>query len=391
MPSEWVVEAEDRLGSGLVPKRPLELTRGQGSFLFDEAGNKYLDCMTGVGVACLGHAHPDWVEAVKAQVETLSTAYENTYLEARAKLYQSLSKRLPASLHRFFLCNSGTEAVEAALKFARIQTGRTDFLVFKQGYHGKTLGALSATAQPKYQKPVAPLVPGFHPLRFGDTEALVQAVEEHGPRLAGILVELIQGEGGIHDAPGDFVAELRAQADRSGAKLIFDEVQTGVGRTGAWFCFEHYGVVPDLLTLAKGLGGGMPIGLVAFSPKLELPSRVHSSTFGGNPLAAVAARVTLEVLERDQLIENCRRQGAYLRSQIESWDHPKIRRLKGRGLMLGVELKARAGRYLKPLQEAGVLALLASSTVLRFMPPLNLSRDEADLLLSALRDALDEA
>jgi acetylornithine/LysW-gamma-L-lysine aminotransferase len=380
---------EDRWGAGMVPKRPIELVRGEGARVWDSEGREYIDCMAGVGVANVGHCHPAVVSAIQDQAARLITQYDNTYSAARADLYEELARAVPPGLDRFFLCNSGAEAVEACLKFARATTGRPGVVSFKRGFHGKTFGALSATAVPTYQDPVAPLLEGFVSLRYDDVEAVQTHMADHGATTGAVLVELVQGEGGVHVASSPFVETLRALCDEHGALLIVDEVQTGIGRTGHTFACEHFALRPDLLAAAKGLGAGLPIGVAAFRASIgELPSRVHSSTFGGNPVVCAAAAAVLRILEVERLPERAQAMGARLRRGIESLRLSKVRQVRGLGLMVGVDLKTRAGRFLGPLADRGVLALLAGSTVLRLLPPLVISEEEVDRVVATLGDVL---
>ena len=381
--------SEDTYGSGLVPKRPLELVRGEGAFVWDAAGTRYLDCVAGVGVANVGHCHPRVVAALREQAGELITCYENAYHPARAALYEALAPTMPGSIDRFFLCNSGTEAVEAALKVARAATGRPGVVSFLKGYHGKTFGALSATGQPAYKKPVEPLLEGFEQLRYDDVEKLEARFAE-GEAPAAVVLELIQGEGGVRPASAEFVAAVRRLCSEHGSLMIADEVQTGVGRTGTTWACQGYDVTPDVLCSAKALGGGVPIGLAAWSHAAvgELPSRVHSSTFGGNPLACRAAAAVLSVLVDEELPERAARLGARFRERVQALELAKVREVRGRGLMLGVDLRERAGRYLRPLMDRGILALLAGPTVLRFLPPLTVPEADLDRVVDALGEVL---
>jgi acetylornithine/LysW-gamma-L-lysine aminotransferase len=294
---------------------------------------------------------------------------------------------VPPGLNRFYLCNSGAEAVEGAIKFARLATGRKEIFAFRKGFHGRTLGALSATASEKYRKPFMPLVPGFSHFPYNRLDELSEAMSD---RTAGVIVEVIQGEGGVNEADPEFLAGLRELCDRHGVLLIFDEIQTGFGRTGRMFACEHYGVWPDILTMAKGIGGGVPIGMVCFGDKVgEIPKGVHGTTFGGNALACAAANAAFDFLQQEQLIERSREMGEYFRNALEQLNAPLIRSVRGKGLIVGVELKQRVQDHILKLLDEGVLALPAGTTVLRFLPPLVITRDEIDEVTAAVGNVLN--
>jgi acetylornithine/succinyldiaminopimelate/putrescine aminotransferase len=286
---------------------------------------------------------------------------------------------VPDGLDRFFLCNSGTESVEAALKFARVATGRTGVVAMHGAFHGRTFGSLSATARPAYRTPFAPLVPGFTHARFNDLEAVRAAV---GPDTGAVLLELVQGEGGVRPASAEFIAGLRALCDQTGALLIVDEVQTGFGRTGRLFASEHYDLRPDLLCIGKAMAGGFPMGAVAFGESVgTLPPGSHGSTFGGNPLACAAALATLDVMHDEQLVARAAHLGelatAHLQAAFDRPDSP-VRAVRGPGLMIGIELRTRAAGVLTRLLQRGVSALPAGPNVVRLLPPLVI--DQTDLL-----------
>ncbi|NPA31492.1 MAG: acetylornithine/succinylornithine family transaminase [Chloroflexi bacterium] len=376
---EWM-QAEARHDSGVYAKRDLMLVRGQGTRVWDAQGREYLDCVGGHGVAVVGHSHPAVVAALEAQARRLMICPGSFYNDTRARLLQRLGTLVPG-LERVFLANSGTEAVEAALKFARYSTGRPKIVAAKRGFHGRTLGALSATWKRAYRQPFEPLVPEFEHATFNKLDAWEQAVDD---RTAALLVEVVQGEGGVHPASAEFLTGLQRLARERGALLIVDEIQTGMGRTGKMFAFQHYGLEPDLVTLAKGLGGGVPIGAVLIGPRVRaLKPGLHGSTFGGNPLAAAAALAVLDILEREDLPARAAEVGAYLRQGLARVSGPVVRAVRGLGLMIGVEVRQKAAPYLRALAERGILALPAGMNVVRFLPPLTLTRAEADRILEA--------
>jgi acetylornithine/LysW-gamma-L-lysine aminotransferase len=375
-------ELEERHQSGVYGKRPLTLVRGESATLWDVAGRAYLDCAAGIGVANLGHSHPRVVAAIQAQAATLITGPEFAYNDRRAELLQQLSQRLPGKMDRIFLCNSGTEAVEAAIKFARLSTGRSRIIAAQRGFHGRSLGALSATHSSKYREPFQPLVPDFAHIPLNDIAAAEAAIDE---QTAGVIVEIIQGEGGVRPATAEFLAALRTRCDETGALLIVDEIQTGFGRTGRWFACDHFGLEPDLLTLGKAIGGGVPMGAVGIGPQVNgLKPGLHGSTFGGNPLACAGALAVLATLAEEGLVERAAELGAGWRAAIAALDLPVVREIRGLGLMIGLELRERALPWVKALQARGIIALTAGPNMLRFLPPLTITAAELEQVTAAL-------
>ena len=371
----------------LTAPRSLDLVRGEGARVWDAAGRPYIDCVGGHGAAILGHGHPQLTAAIAGQAGRLMSCPVSFGNEVRRRCLERLTAAAPAGLDRAFLCNSGTEAVEAALKFARLATGRTGFVAAIRGFHGRTMGALSATFQPQYRRDFEPLVPGFGHVPFGDEAALAAAVDA---TTAAVILEVVQGEGGVHPAPDGYLAAARRICDRQGALLIIDEVQTGLGRTGRLFAVEHAGVVPDLLCLAKGLAGGFPMGAVLCGAPIPDAVSLHGSTFGGNPVACAAALAVLEVLESDGLVERSARLGETFRAALRGLAHPAVREVRGLGLMVGVELAGPAAPVVRGLQERGVLALPAGRKVVRFLPPLVIRQNDLQAAVSALSNVLAE-
>jgi acetylornithine/LysW-gamma-L-lysine aminotransferase len=367
-------------------KRGIAMVRGEGSWVFDADGRKYLDCVAGHGAAILGHCHPAVQEALTEQAGRLMSCPGAFYSDVKAAYLERLCSVAPKSLSRVFMANSGAEAVEAALKLARATTGRSNFVAAKGGFHGRTLGALSATFSPKYRKGFEPLVPGFSFVPYNDVVALEQAVDEN---TAAVILEMVQGEGGVHIGRPDFISAARKRCDATGALLIVDEVQTGFGRTGRLFAFEHHGVVPDLVCLAKGIGAGFPMSAVLAGPKIEIAVGAHGSTFGGNPLACAVGLGVLEAVERDHLVAGAARKGAALLEKLERADLKSVREIRGLGLMIGIELKNKVRPVLGALAEQGILALAAGSTVLRLLPPLVIADEEIDFLAEKLIETLN--
>jgi acetylornithine/LysW-gamma-L-lysine aminotransferase len=380
------VGREDAHTSGLYTKRQLAIVRGDGALLYDEDGREYIDCVGGQGSANLGHGNAAVADAIAAQARTLASCTELFYNDRRAEVYDVLAAILPASLDRIFLCNSGTEAVEGALKFARVATKRHGVLATMRGFHGKTMGALSATWGPEYRDMFGPLVPGFSHVPFNKMEALDAAITSE---TAAFIVELVQGEGGVRPATREFIAEAARLCRERGALLVIDEIQTGFCRTGTMFALEQYEVVPDILCVAKSIAGGLPMGAIAFSRAVgDLPKRSHSSTFGGNPLACAAAIAAIGEMRRLDLAPRARERGAQLLEGLRAIRSDKVREVRGLGLLAGIELKENAGPTLKALQDEGVLALGAGPTVVRYLPPLVVSAAQIDRVLAATAKVL---
>ncbi|HVR88346.1 MAG TPA: aminotransferase class III-fold pyridoxal phosphate-dependent enzyme [Candidatus Limnocylindria bacterium] len=372
--------------SGLYQKRDLAIVRGDGAVVWDDTGRSYIDCVGGQGIANLGHGNAAVADAIARQARTLASCTELFYNDRRAELYDRLARILPAALDRVFLCNSGTEAVEGALKFARLATKRTQVVATMRGFHGKTMGSLSATWGPEYRELFGPLLEGFTHIAFNKTEALDAAITAE---TSAFIVELVQGEGGVRPATPEFIGEAVRLCRERGAMLIIDEVQTGFGRTGTMFAIEQFDLVPDILCLAKAIAGGLPMGAIAFSRAVgELPKRSHSTTFGGNPLACAAAVATLDEHARLGLTAAAAERGRQLRAGLSAIASPKIREVRGLGLIQGIELKENAAPTLRALQDRGVLALGAGPTVVRYLPPLVISAEQVETVVAATRAAL---
>lgn len=387
---ETITAVEDAHTSGVYPKRPLALVRGVGCTVWDEAGNAYLDATSGQGVALLGHSHPAVAQAIAQQAQTLVTCPEIFYNDRRAELYHLLAEITPGDLNRFFLCNSGAEAVEGALKAARLLTGRAHVVATMRGFHGRTLGAVSLTWNKKYREPFQPWTLGDQVahIPFNNIEAADEVITT---QTAAVVVEAVQGEGGVYPADAEYLQELRHLCSERGALLIVDEIQAGLGRTGRWFGFEHAGIVPDIVVLGKGLAGGVPMGAVCWRAALgTLPSGSHGSTFGGNPLACAAAVASLTILRDENLPARSAELGAWLADELRARDLPQVREVRGLGLMVGLELRDRVTPVLKRLQESGVLALPAGLNVLRLLPPLIITHEELTRILAAIQEALNE-
>ena len=372
--------------SGVYAKRDLVVVRGEGATLWDEQGNEYIDCVGGQGAANLGHAHPAVVVAISEQAARLISCPEMFYNDTRAKLLAKLTSLAPADMERVFLTNSGTEAVEAAFKFARFSTKRTKIIASMRGFHGRSMGALSATWNKKYRAPFTPLIPDIHHVPYNNLEKLAAEMDEN---TAAVILEIVQGEGGVHPGDAGYFQGAQELCHQHGALLIIDEIQTGFGRTGKMFALEHFNLQPDLLCLAKSIAGGVPMGAVLLGERVAaLSPGIHGSTFGGNPLAAAASLAALNALEEEGLPQRAAELGTYLIDELNKIDSPLIRGVRGMGLMVGVELKQKVAPYIAALTERGILALPAGLTVIRLLPPLVINREQIDQVIEALNDIL---
>jgi len=377
-------ELEQKYELEVYPRRDIVLVGGQGARLFDDQGREYIDCASNVGVSNIGHGHATVAKAVYEQYLALGNCYSMFYNPVRARLAEKLVSLAPAKLNKVFFCNSGAEANEAAIKFARATTGKPEIIAAMRGFHGKTMGALAATWGPEYQKPFAPMLPGLKHVPYNNFEKLQAAV---GEQTAALLLEPVQGEGGVRVGDRHYFQKVRNLCDDLNILLIFDEVQTGFGRTGTMFACEQF-VAPDILCLAKSLAGGIPMGAVLCSDRISVPLKSHTSTFGGNPTACAAALASLKVIESEGLVEKAQTLGGYFLDQLRQIESQKIREVRGLGLMIGVELKEKAGPYVQQLMEKGVIALLAGATVIRLLPPLLITREQIDTVVSALKEIL---
>jgi acetylornithine/LysW-gamma-L-lysine aminotransferase len=362
------------------------IVRGEGAVLWDDQGRPYIDCVGGQGTANLGHANPAVAAALAAQAQRLISCPEIFPNDQRAALMERLTQL--TGMSRVFLCNSGAESVETAVKFGRVSTGRTEIVAAMRGFHGRTFGALSATWNKAYREPFEPLVPGFRHVPYNNLEALSQAVAEN---TAAVILEIVQGEGGVHPGTPEFLHGAQRICRERGALLILDEVQTGFGRTGRMFAFQHHDLRPDLLCLAKSIAGGVPMGATLIGERVgRLPAHIHGSTFGGNPLACAASLAALGEIERLALPARAAESGAYFMARLKEIRSPLIREVRGLGLLVGVELRKKSAPFLQALMERGVLALSAGMNVVRFLPPLVISREQLDCVVETLTHVLSE-
>lgn len=380
-----IIDIENKHTSGVYAKQILAIVRGQGASLFDIDDVEYLDCSSGHGVANLGHAHPKIAEALYKQASRLITLFESFPNDQRAMLMEKITALVPG-LDRVFFCNSGTESVEAAFKFSRISTGRKHIVAAMRAFHGRTYGSLSATFNKKYREGFEPLLPGFSHVAYNNVEALEKAVNDE---TAAVILEVVQGEGGVYPASAEYIQAVRRICDERGALLIVDEIQTGFGRTGRMFAIQHFGVTPDLLTCAKSLAGGVPMGAVLIGRNVKnLTPGVHGSTFGGNPLSCAAANAALDVIKEEGLPGQAEAKGKYLMEKLKKIESPNIREVRGMGLMVGIEMKQKVAPYIKALQEKKIIALNAGMTVIRLLPPLVIMYDQIDHLVDVLTEVL---
>ena len=368
-----VMALEQTHTSGAYVKRDLQIVRGEGALLSDAEGRRYIDCVGGMGAAAFGHSHPAILHAIQEQAAELLICPELFHNPVRAR-YQAELCRV-TGLPRVFLCNSGTEAIEGALKIARLVTQRAGIVAAMRGFHGRTLGALSTTWNRVYREPFEPLVPGVRHVPYNDAGRLAEALDE---TTAAVLIEPIQGEGGVHPAQEGYLRAVSELCQANGTLLILDEVQTGFGRTGWAFAFLSEGIQPDLLCLAKSMAGGVPMGAVLLGARVgKLPPAAHGSTFGGGPLACAAGLAVLDLLEHTDLVLRARIRGAealaHLRERLPA---EAVREVRGRGFMIGIELRGKVAPVLQALQARGVLALPAGSTVLRLLPPLVITDEQ---------------
>jgi len=378
-------ELEDRYSVGLYPLKPVTIVSGKGAKLTGEDGKEYLDFGASYGVCNVGHCNPAVVEAIRRQAGELMFVSATYPTPLRARLQERIASLMPPGLDRVFLCNSGTEAVEAALKFARYVTKRDRIVAMKRAFHGRTLGALSATFKKEYRDGFGTLLPVDF-ISYNEPSEVAAAVTKE---TAAVIVEPVQGEGGVHQATPEFMRALESACRERGALLIVDEIQTGFGRTGKMFALEHTGVRPDIVCVAKSMGGGFPIGaMVTRKEHCVLPKAAHGSTFGGNPLACAAALAAIDFIQEHKLWEQAEKLGSQIMSELRAANLSAVREIRGKGLMIGIELKQKAQPYLSKLLDKGFLAIPAGANVLRLLPPLVITEDELGQGISILKEVL---
>ena len=376
---------EKKYGYEVYPKRDVVIVRGLGALLWDSNGKEYIDCTAGIGVANIGHANPHVAAAIHKQAQQLITCPGIFYNDLRGRLMEKLVTVSPDGLNKVFLCNSGTGAMEAALKFARVTTGKTGFVSAMRGFHGRTMGALSATF--KYRDEFEPLIPGNRFVPFNNLEKLTAAIDDD---TAAVVLEVVQGEGGVRPADKTYMQSVRQLCNDKGVLLIIDEVQTGFGRTGTMFGCDHMEITPDLMTTAKAIAGGFPMGAVLCGDNVAPSLGKHGSTFGGNPLACAAALASIGYIEEHKLCDAAREKGNYLANKLKMTLSEGVREIRQIGLMVGIELKSKSKPVLESLLAKNVLAIPAGPTVVRLLPPLVIDYQQLDQVTIALSEAITE-
>ena len=383
--------SEDQHMGNLYQRFPVTIEKGKGAHVWDVDGKEYIDCMGGYGVALVGHQNQRVNDAIKQQVDKIITVHSSLYNKTREEFLQTLIGLAPEKLTQVHLNNSGAEAIEAAIKFARKFTGKKGMVAMKGSYHGKSFGALSLTFNPKYKKAFQPLVEKVSFASFGDIESLRSVVDDD---TAFVILEPIQGESGINVAPEGFLQDVRKLCDEKGILLIFDEIQAGLGRTGRLWAHDHWDTAPDILCLAKGIAGGVPMGATLVRPDIlaSMSKGEHSSTFGGNPISCAAGTAALKALTEDGLIENSEKMGKIFREGLEKLKekHTLIREIRGKGLMIGIEMKFEVRDILMGLIREGVLMLYSGRNILRILPPLVISEEDITKVLHSLDTILTE-
>jgi len=387
---QQISDLESTYNSGGVGRRPVALVKAKGARLWDSEGNEYIDCAAAQGWANVGHSHPVVTAAIASQLETLVASQESSFNDQRALWMQEMAQLFQQSL-KWEGCyinpsNSGTEANEAALKFARFATGRKEIIGAQRGFHGRTFGSLSVTWNPKYREPFEPLLPEVRHVPYGNIDKMAEAVSD---KTAAVMIEIVQGEGGVHAGETAYFQALRKLCDERGALLIVDEIQTGVGRTGKWLACEHHGLSPDVITLGKSIGGGLPLGVTAWQTKHgRFGAATHGSTFGGNPLVCAASRAVIHVMRDEQLPERAAYLGGWLMDELAALSSKQIREVRGLGLMVGIELRGKVTPVLQTLMERGIWALPAGLNVLRLLPPLIIEQEDLARAVKSIGEVL---
>jgi acetylornithine/LysW-gamma-L-lysine aminotransferase len=389
------IEMEQKFGPGCYSLKNFRIEKGIGVYLYSSDGTKYLDFMSGHGVAILGHSHPNIVKAIKDQVEKLITLHSSYPTEIRAEFYKLMSEIAPKGLNRIFMCNSGTEAIEGAMKLALAcnrQNKKPNIVAMKRAFHGRTLGALSLTFNPEYRGAFEGLL--YPPMKFASFDKIESVKECIDENTIAVITELVQGEGGVYPASVEFAKQLREICTEKSKLLIVDEVQSGMGRTGKMFACQHYGIVPDILCTAKGTGSGVPLGTVISREDLwsNIHQGEHASTFGGNALAAAAGVATIKTLLKDNIPENAQKMGSILMKKLKELPQDKIREIRGLGLMIGIQMKTKSAPYIRYCQDQDhVLFLPAGMPVLRMLPPLIINEEHINIAVNAVKNSLENA
>ncbi|MCE5213319.1 MAG: acetylornithine transaminase [Methanobacterium sp.] len=370
-------------------RQPLALKKGSGAVVWDVEGNSYIDCLAGIAVNNVGHAHPKVAEAICNQARELIHTSNLYYTQQQVELAKLLVDVSPHDLA--FFCNSGAEAVEGSIKLARKYMGKGEIIVMDNSFHGRTMTALAATGQKKYQKGFGPLAPGFKHVPYGDLDAINKSISDE---TAAVLVEAVQGEGGVVLPPEGYLKNLKDICQEKGILLIFDEVQTGMGRTGEMFASQTFHVIPDIAALAKGIAGGFPMGAILATKEVGSAFQPgdHAATFGGGPLACAAAKASLNVILDEDILSKTKENGGYFKSQLENLkdEYDIIKQVRGIGLMLGIELGFNCVDLVNDMRDRGVLVNCTAEKVLRFLPPLIIEKEHIDMVIRALNDVLSK-
>ena len=384
-------DQEESFGAHAFNKFPLTIVRGKGSLVWDSAGKEYIDFMTGIGVALVGHSNDSVVKAINEQAAKLISSHGSFYNDARAGFLERLVRVAPRGLGKALLTNSGTESVEAAIKLARRHTSKKRIIAMKGAFHGKTYGSLSATWNKKYRDPFGPLLEGFEFAEYGDAESLEQLVDDD---TAAVLAEPVQGEGGIIVPPADYFRQVREVCDKKGALLILDEIQTGLGRTGRMWASEHWGIVPDIMTVSKGLGGGLPIGAAVATDEgmASLKGGEHTSTFAGNPLSCAAGSAALDFITQNDLPSQARRKGDTMKAGLQkvASEHKLVKEVRGLGLMLAMQARVDIHSQLLSAEQKGVIFAYSGRDTFRFLPALVIEESQIARGLEVLERVIGE-
>lgn len=386
-----IIDIETRYMANVFSKKPVVLTRGKGAIVWDINGKEYLDCSTSYGVALLGHCHPKVVAAIQTQVEQLITCHSSYYNDKRAEFVEKLVKITPKGLDKVFLSNSGAESVECAIKLARKFMGKPEIIALMGAFHGKTMGALSATWDKKYREPFMPLVPEFKHVAPEDAYKIRDAITE---KTAAVLMEPIRGEGGVRFPPDGYLQAVRKICDEKNVLLIFDEVQTSFGRTGKMFGCQNWDVTPDIMCLAKPFAGGLPIGITVAKENIMSALKIgeHSTTFSGSPLVCAAGCAAIDALLEEKLVDHAAEIGEYFKARLEGLmaNHRIVKEVRGLGLMLAMELRFDVHNLILNAAEKGLLVLDAGRTVVRLLPPLVINKKQIDRAITVLDEVLGE-
>jgi acetylornithine/N-succinyldiaminopimelate aminotransferase len=378
-----VIEKDSKYVMQTYGRHQLILSKGKGAIAQDIYGKEYIDCVAGIAVNNVGHCHPTVVRAIQEQAEKLMHVSNLYYTEIQAELAEALVSI--TGMERVFFCNSGAEAMEAAMKLARLVSGKSAFVAAEHSFHGRTIGALSVTYNSIYREPFMPPVSSetvFVP--YSNADAVRNAITD---KTAAVILEPIQGEGGVNVPDPEYLKEVREICDETKTLLIFDEVQTGFGRTGTWFCKEHFGAEPDIMCMAKAMGGGFPMGAIAAREGISFGRGQHASTFGGNPLACAAALASIEAIKEEGLLKRSKEIGTYFMEKLRVMHRDDIVEVRGKGLMIGVEIKYPCSKFVDFAREQGVLLNCTSESVLRLVPPLVITKEQIDTVADVLEQA----